>query len=241
MAVDSNAQNNPEASDGGKPDDKLNQQGDTLLDKESESAGAEGTQDQNKKDGGSSDKKDDGSSEDDGEGAEGKEGKEGEEDEGAPEEYADFTVPEGVELDSELLGEFKTLAKEQNLSQAKAQQQIDLANKAVQKAVNTAIEQQVEMFTKMRSDWVKNLKADKEFGGEKFNETVESAKRALKRFGSDALKAELKKGYGDNDELIKFMARVDQATKEDDLEDSDGQEESGEETAAQVLYGKKKK
>jgi len=34
---------------------------------------------------------------------------------GAPEAYEDFSVPEGVELDAELLGEFKNVAKELNL------------------------------------------------------------------------------------------------------------------------------
>ena len=43
----------------------------------------------------------------------------------APEAYEDFTLPEGMEMDADVLGEFQSLAKELNIPQAKPQQLTD--------------------------------------------------------------------------------------------------------------------
>lgn len=45
--------------------------------------------------------------------------------EGAPEQYESFKAPEGVVLDSVVMGRFSEVAKELNLTQAKAQEVID--------------------------------------------------------------------------------------------------------------------
>lgn len=152
--------------------------------------------------------------------------------EGAPEKYTDFTMPEGVKLDAAVLGEFTTFAKEKNLSQADAQKLVDLATKANAQT----LEQQQTRWSEIRQGWVNELKADKEFGGEKFTETVEGAKRAMKRFGDDGFRAELNSfGYGDNAGLVRLLARVDKATREDrvvDGEDKGGQKDD----AATTLY-----
>jgi len=150
-----------------------------------------------------------------------------------PEEYSDFTLPEGVEIDAGISSEFKTVAKELGLSQEKAQKLADLATKNAQ----TQAEAQARQWGELRESWVNGLKADKEFGGQKFDETAERANRALKRFGSDDLIGYLTStGMGDYPELIKLLARVDRAVGEDSTAgDSQGLPQ-GEGDLASLLY-----
>lgn len=68
--------------------------------------------------------------------------------EGAPETYADFTLPEGLELNAESLGKFTEFAKTNNLSQAAAQQLMDF---------HTA---QIAAVTKSPADAVATMRAD---------------------------------------------------------------------------------
>ena len=230
------AQNNNDAAAGGKDgaqggDKGAGGQGDgksTLLTgdgKDGKSADGKDGQAGDGKDGKAGDGKD-------GKPGDGKEGKDGKKAEGAPEKYEQFTAPEGVQLDQELVTEFTTLAKAKNLSQEAAQEVLNLGAKAVQKALSA----QTERWGEIREGWVNDLKADKEFGGEKFNETVEGAKRALKRFGSDSFTGFLNAtGYGDNADFIRLLARVDKATREDTVVDGDEKGE-GAKDAASVLY-----
>jgi hypothetical protein len=156
--------------------------------------------------------------------------------EGAPEKY-EFTAPEGVELDQELVTEFSVVAKELNLSQVDAQKLVDIGPKVIAKFA----EKQADEWAGIRKGWVDSLKADKEFGGVKLPETLERAKRALNKFGD----AELTKllmppskggtGFGDNHALIKLLAKVDQATAEDTTEDGTGGSVDNR-SAAEVLY-----
>lgn len=160
--------------------------------------------------------------------------------EGAPEKYETFTAPEGVTLDQELLGKFSTTAKELNLSQVGAQKLFDLAAENA-KAI---VAQQQEQARKTREGWVNELKADKEFGGEKFGATVLSAQRTLGKFGSPKLMADLEdSGFGDNAELIRLLTRVDKATREDTIVDGDPAG-ADPKSAAETIYpnqGKSKK
>lgn len=157
--------------------------------------------------------------------------------ENAPEKYEPFSAPDGVTLDQELVGEFSTAAKELNLSQEKAQKLVDFGPKIMQRFV----EAQSKQWGEIREGWVNDLKADKEFGGEKLNETVQRAKRALSKFGDEKLVKLLLPpskggtGFGDNDALIRLLAKVDKATSEDSIVDG---EKSGKDdrSAADLLY-----
>ena len=57
----------------------------------------------------------------------------GDEPQGAPDEYADFTLPEGIEIDPDGLGNLKALAKDLNLTQEQAQKVADLGAAQAQK------------------------------------------------------------------------------------------------------------
>ena len=157
--------------------------------------------------------------------------KDGKPAEGAPEKYETFVAPEGVTLDQEMLGKFSGVAKELNLPQAGAQKLVDLAVEHSKQIIAS----QQSQWAEIRQEWVSEIKADKEFGGEKFNETVVSAKRALGKFGSEKLVQFLDStGYGDNAELIRLLARVDKATREDKTVDGDPAKEN--KSAAETLY-----
>lgn len=125
--------------------------------------------------------------------------------EGAPEAYEDFTAPEGVELLGEPLEIFKSIAKEDNLSQSKAQRYIDAAVKLVE-----ARDAQVqEHLTSVKEGWVNASKTDKEFGGDKLKESLSVAQKALKEFGSPELnELVVGAGLGDHPEFIRLLYRV---------------------------------
>ena len=153
--------------------------------------------------------------------------------EGAPGAYEGFKLPEGTEVNEELMGEFTTLAKEMNLPQESAQKLIDL----LPKQFEAFAAKQAESWKDTREGWVKDIKEDKELGGEKFDETLERANRVLRNFGSDGLKTFLAdSGFGDSADLIRMLSKLDKALGEDYVVNGDpsGAQEKG---AAETLYG----
>lgn len=134
--------------------------------------------------------------------------------EGAPETYADFTFEDGVELNKEVLDEFKVIAKELNLPQAAAQRVADLGAALASKFVETQQQQAVETA----SAWAEQVKADKEIGGDKLSATLTAARKALSQFGSDDLRTLLSgTGFGNHPELIRMLAKVGAAVSEDKI------------------------
>lgn len=155
------------------------------------------------------------------EGTEGKDGVVKAEDapEGAPESYADFTMPEGITLDPEMGTELTALAKELNLPQATAQKLIDLGVKQAQgfaaaltKSVDTA-----------KAQWADAVRSDKEIGGANLGVNMATAKKALVAFGTPELTGLLNQtGLGQNPEFLRLLVRVGAAISEDTLVDGDG-------------------
>lgn len=133
----------------------------------------------------------------------------------APEKY-EFKMPEGVTLDSEVGKQFEAVARDVKLPQEKAQALLDLAVKQIQGQTARTMQQ----WTEQRQAWVQELQRDQEFGGGRFQETIQRAQRALTKFGSPTLTKFLdESGYGDNSELIRMLARIDKALGEDKLVD----------------------
>lgn len=131
--------------------------------------------------------------------------------EGAPEKY-EFKVPDGAQMDTELLGKFEPLAKDLNLSQEKAQQLVDLYADAI--ASNTKA--LAEKWAKQGSEWLQEVKADVELGGQHFTETVRNIETAMKRFGSESLTKAIKDmGLDNHPELVRFFSKVGREMSED--------------------------
>lgn len=135
-------------------------------------------------------------------------GDEGEGDDDAaevPEEYADFNLPEGMEVDTEMLGAFKEEAKELGLTQEQAQKLVD----RYVKGADLAVEKQVEQWKSVQKEWVNAVKADDEIGGKDMDEKIAVANQAITQFGTKELVDALQMhGYGNHPEVVRFMYRV---------------------------------
>lgn len=151
----------------------------------------------------------------------------------APVEYADFALPEGVEVDGETLSEARSLLGEMKLPQEQAQRLVDFyAGKIRQFGAA-----QADNWVKLNEKWVSDFKADREIGGERVAETVAAAVRAMDRFGTPGLReALIMTGAGNHPEVIRFVARVGKATAEDRFVVAAGASAGASRSAAEVLY-----
>ncbi len=89
----------------------------------------------------------------------------------APEEYAEFTKPPGVELDETAMSEFKSFAKEQDLTQEQAQKLLEFGSEKIK----AQLEGPVKVWNEMQEKWKAEVKADPEIGGTKYEESVKNA------------------------------------------------------------------
>lgn len=123
---------------------------------------------------------------------------------GAPEAYADFTLPEGFTLEGERKEAAQALFREWGFTQDRAQQAIDHFTKmvgedsAVQKAAAEAASMQ------LREDWAKQAKAEL---GDKYDSEVALARTAVQAMQSEGLKQAFEQyHWGNHPELIKAFA-----------------------------------
>lgn len=161
-------------------------------------------------------------------GTEVQKGKEGEAKAGAPETYEAFTMPEGVTLDAARAAEFSTIAKGLGLTQVQAQQLVDLEIKN-----STA---QAEAHANTVKGWAAELKADKDYGGDKLPATLADCKKVMDTFATPALREYLDgTGLGNHPELVRFVAKIGKGLSEDVFVKG-GTTTSGSTTPAQAMY-----
>ena len=147
---------------------------------------------------------------------------------GPPDKY-ELAVPEGSKLEAGYADEIATYSKEQGLSNAQAQALLDRDAQLLAGAQ----EQQEAQIDRQRTEWIGNLKADKEFGGANYERTVALAQRAWKKFGP----ADVDLGpFGDNDVLIKTLAAVGKVMHEDTLITGGVKVKPQKKTVAQRMY-----
>lgn len=135
---------------------------------------------------------------------------------GAPEKYADFKLPDGLEVSPELVTEFGAAAKELNLSQDAAQKLVDIQSKAVKMMG----EKQAKAWSDTCDGWVTASKTDKEIGGTdaNYNQTIQHGKAFLKAFGTpELLQALDATGTGDHPEFMRIFARAGKLVSEGKL------------------------
>src|SRR5258706_11167450 len=106
---------------------------------------------------------------------------------GQPPVVYDLKLPDGSALDASDVADISAFAKTQNLSKEQAQAILERENITLKAYVDS---QQEELATK-KAEWVESVKADKEIGGDAFNENVELAKRVIDKFGTDSFKKAL--------------------------------------------------
>jgi|3_EtaG_2_1085321.scaffolds.fasta_scaffold00222_13 hypothetical protein len=134
--------------------------------------------------------------------------------EAEPVDYEDLTMPEGMEIDEAMLGEFKDIAAKMNdgkgLSKEDAQLLVDFRAKTVKDSIG-------EWELKF-SEWRGELLSDKEIGGDKFKaETVPNVLAATERYGDKEMLVLLQtnKMYGENPALVRMLNRVGETLRAD--------------------------
>jgi hypothetical protein len=126
--------------------------------------------------------------------------------------------------------QFEEAARELNLPQDKAQQLID-------KMAPVMAKQQAEQVEQLRTDWAAQSSSDKEFGGEKLQENLAHARKALDTFATPELKTILNEtGLGNHPELVRFMVRAGKAISPDGIVIGNATPNANR-SAAEVLYG----
>jgi len=140
----------------------------------------------------------------------------------------EFTLPDGFTANEELTGDLKALAKENGLSKEAAQKFADLGVKMQQ--------QQADQWQAQVDQWAEDVKADKDIGGEKFEQNISLAKQALDKFGGQDLKDLLQStGFGNHPAIVKAFYNIGKSVSNDVLVVSNG---SSKETkdAASVMF-----
>jgi hypothetical protein len=142
-----------------------------------------------------------------------------------PEEYADFTAPEGMTLDGEALTEFKAIAKELGLNQVGAQKLVDIATKMQIKTMDGLH----EIHEQRKASWLQAAKEDEEIGADvklwnPDDPNSASASVSLRAFNSIAagvpgIKAMVDElGIGNHPDFIRVFYRIGKNMREDSFE-----------------------
>lgn len=152
----------------------------------------------------------------------------------APEAYADFTLPEGFEMDAGTLDAFKGLAKELNIPQASAQKLIDLQTALSSKQA----EAYQASVVAQGQQWAAEIKNDPQLGGENYDKSVASAVKVIQAFGDESLSNLLNEsGLGNHPALFKFCHRISAAISEDQFVMPGSQTTTGRKSNEEVFYG----
>jgi len=139
---------------------------------------------------------------------------------GAPEQYADFTVPENF---SAPIDDFKTWAKENNMTQESAQSVVDFYTSKVAPQMQAQHEAQVSTWTKESTE---------KFG----KEGIEAANNALSRFSTPEFNTFLQEtGLGNHPEMIAIFKEISSKISESSFVDSKTTE-SKPKTLGQIMY-----
>ncbi|RJO64170.1 MAG: hypothetical protein C4540_04630 [Candidatus Omnitrophota bacterium] len=147
---------------------------------------------------------------------------------GAPETYAEFKLPDGIEINQLMLDEFKTVAKEANLSQEAAQKLVDLQVKYTQQISDGLLKNFNETVTAWKKETVQELGAD-------YKKELVHAGRAIEQFGTPELRVLLKQtGVANHKEMVRFFIKVGKAIGEDTF--VHGVDRSGKKTDADLFY-----
>jgi hypothetical protein len=124
---------------------------------------------------------------------------------GVPEQYADFAVPENF---SAPIDDFKTWAKENNMTQEAAQSVVDFYTSKVAPQMQAQHEAQVSVWTKESTE---------KFG----KEGIEAANNALSRFSTPEFNTFLQEtGLGNHPEMIAIFKDIHSKISESSFVDS---------------------
>lgn len=137
-----------------------------------------------------------------------------------------LTMPDGVELDTELADALGPEFKELGLTNAQANKLVGKYIETMQKRTEghagspegqwSAAAHQYFKENGTPEKWADTAKADKDIGGDKWDGTVQNATRFVNKMGTPALKEFLNKsGGGNHPELIRVFAKAGEMIRED--------------------------
>lgn len=142
-----------------------------------------------------------------------------------------FTFQPDIELDHELLNEFKALAHKKGMSQTEAQEYAKFYEQAVRKNV---AEMQSALI-QQEFDFRQQCQADREIGGARFEENVAYATRAIEKFSTPGLLEVLSStGFGSHPEVVRFCARIGRALAEKPMAQGEERPRAG--SLAELMY-----
>lgn len=149
-----------------------------------------------------------------------------------------LALPKDAVIEAGALERLTTFAKAEKLSPEVAQKALELANAEVAADRTRQSEANAEAFKTMAFEtWMTELKADKEFGGEKFDATVLESSRAVAKFITPEEKQILNDtGWGNHPMLVRFFARVGRTMAPDTLVNGNAGGVTQPKTDAQVIY-----
>lgn len=145
----------------------------------------------------------------------------------------ELKLPEGSNLDASYLEQTKALAKELGLSQEAAQKLVERDSGLM----SSAHERNMATVREKTEQWAKDAQADKEIGGGNFQSSVTDARTALDKFGTPEFKNMLNQsGVGNHPELIRLLARVGKAMREDKMVTTSSQPARAQKSFAEAFY-----
>lgn len=129
-----------------------------------------------------------------------------------PGEFGEFSIPEGMVLDEGAMETFSPLAKEFGLTQAQAQKLVDIYSNANADAASAFSEK----IDALQNGWIQEVREDEEIGGEKFDESVATARFFLNGYGDSKLIDILNEtGLGSHPAIVKLFVNLGRLAKED--------------------------
>jgi hypothetical protein len=131
-----------------------------------------------------------------------------------PAEYAEFQLPEGVQVDEQKMADFKAKAREAGLSQEQAQKLVDVHTNAIKAASDAS----TQLWYDTQKEWQQQVIKDPEIGGKNFEPMKETVAKAIDTVGGeDAQKIRQAfeyTGAGNNPDIIRFLYRLGKAIGE---------------------------
>lgn len=123
----------------------------------------------------------------------------------------ELKLPEGVTVPEAELAAYKELALKQGLDAPKAQALLEHFV-----AVDRAREQALaETVAKQEQAWTASLKADPDLGGQKWDATVQSVRRAIDYVGKPAAQMLVQAGLGSHPDVVRALVKLGRGLAED--------------------------
>lgn len=133
-------------------------------------------------------------------------------------DYDSLDAPEDSLLTDADMKRILSKSKEEGLSKEAAQKQVEMANDVLK----DSRERLDQAHRELSEQWIQETKEDKELGGDNFDESLQLANKAIKKFGSEKFIESLNETkFGNNPEVVRIFARIGKAMSPDQLVISD--------------------